>query len=66
MAARSARIGVDSGARLDRPRPVVERILGWLLSYEHLALRHDSSGRNITARARPGVTLICARRLPAD
>ena len=38
IAARIARIGRDSGARLGRHGRVVERIHGWLLSYKRLAL----------------------------
>ncbi len=62
----TARIGRDSSARLGRHRWVVERTLGWLLSYERLALRYDRSTTTITALARLAVTLICARRLPAN
>ena len=64
--ARIARIGVDSGARLGRHRWVVERTLGWLLSYKRLALRYDRTATTIAALARLAVILICARRLPTD
>ena len=50
---------------LGRHRWVVERTLGWLLSYKRLALRYDRTTATITALARLAVTLICARRLPA-
>ncbi len=43
ITARIARTGRDSSARLGRHRWVVERTLGWLLSYERLALRYDRS-----------------------
>jgi transposase len=66
ITARIARIGVDSSARLGRHRWVVERTLGWLLSYKRLALRYDRTTVTITALARLDVTLICARRLPSD
>jgi transposase len=63
IAARIARIGRDSSARLGRHRWVVERTLGWLLSYKRLALRYDRTATTITALARLAVILICARRL---
>lgn len=66
ITARIARIGVDSSQRLGRHRRVVERTLGWLLSYKRLALRYDRSTATITALARLAVILICARRLPTD
>jgi transposase len=66
IAACIARIGRDSSARLGRHRWVVERTLGWLLSYRRLALRYDRTAVTITALARLAVTLICARRLPTD
>lgn len=66
ITARIARIGVDSSQRLGRHRWVVERTLGWLLSYKRLALRYDRSTATITALARLAVILICARRLPTD
>jgi hypothetical protein len=47
-------------------RWVVERTLGWLLSYKRLALRYDRTALTITALARLAVTLICARRLLTD
>jgi transposase len=62
ITARIARIGRDSSARLRRHRWVVERTLGWLLSYERLALHYDRSAATITALACLAVTLICARR----
>ncbi len=65
IAARIARIGVESSQRLGRYRWVVERTISWLLSYKRLALRYDTSSCTITALARLAVTLICARRLPA-
>ena len=58
-----AGIGVDSSARLGRHRWVVERTLGWLLTFKRLALRYDRTAATITALARLAVTLICARRL---
>src|SRR5512135_3090834 len=64
ITARIARIGVDSSQRLGRHRWVVERTLGWLLSYKRLALRYDRSTATITALARLAVILIYARRLP--
>ncbi|WP_432522801.1 IS5 family transposase [Kineococcus sp. SYSU DK006] len=64
ITARIARIGIESSQRLGRHRWVVERTIGWLLSYKRLALRYDSSARTITALARLAITLICARRLP--
>ena len=64
--ARIARIGVDSSQRLGRHRWVVERTIGWLLSYKRLALRYDRTAQTITAVARLAVTLICARRLPTN
>ncbi len=66
ITARIARIGRDSSARLRRHRWVVERTLGWLLSYERLALHYDRSAATITALARLAVTLICARRLATN
>ena len=66
ITARSARIGRDSSARLGRHRWVVERTLGWLLSYKRLALRYDRTAVTITALARLAITLICARRLPTN
>ena len=42
----------------------MERTIGWLLSYERLALRYDTSATTITALAPLAITLICARRLP--
>ena len=66
IAACIARIGRDSSARLGRHRWVVERTLGWLLSYRRLALRYDRTAVTITALARLAVILICARRLPTD
>lgn len=61
IAARIARIGRDSSQRLGGHRWVVERTIGWLLSYKRLALRYDR-----TALTRLAVTLICARRLPPN
>ncbi|MGY1672949.1 IS5 family transposase [Geodermatophilus sp. SYSU D00710] len=66
ITARIARLGRDSSARLGRHRWVVERTLGWLLSYKRLALRYDRTATTITALARLAVTLICARRLPTN
>ncbi|WP_089403300.1 IS5 family transposase [Geodermatophilus saharensis] len=66
ITARMARLGRDSSARLGRHRWVVERTLGWLLSYQRLALRYDRSAATINALARLAVTLICARRLPTN
>ncbi len=66
ISARIARLGRDSSARLGRHRWVVERTIGWLLSYKRLALRYDRSVVPIAALARLAVTLICARRLPAN
>lgn len=66
ITARISRIGVDSSTRLGRHRWVVERALGWLLSYKRLALRYDRTAATITALARLAVTLICARRLPTN
>jgi transposase len=63
IAARIARIGRDNSQRLGRYRWVVERTIGWLLSYKRLALRYDRSVTTITALARLAITLICARRL---
>lgn len=60
ITARIARIGRDSSARLARHRWVVERTLGWLLSYKRLTLRYDRTAITITALARLAVTLICA------
>jgi transposase len=45
---------------------VVERSLGWLLSYRRRALRYDRSAATITALVRLAITLICARRLPTN
>jgi transposase len=66
ITARIARIGRDSSTRLGRHRWVVERTLGWLLSYKRLALRYDRTAVTINALARLAVTLICARRLPPN
>ncbi len=66
ITARIARIGVDSSQRLGRHRWVVERTLGWLLSYKRLALRYDRTAKTITALVRLAVVLICARRLTTD
>ena len=63
ITARIPRRGRDPNGRLGRHRWVVERTLGWLLSYKRLALRYDRTARTITALARLAVTLICARRL---
>jgi transposase len=57
ITARIARIGRDSSARLGRRHWVVERTLGWLLSYKRLALRYDRTGTTITALVRLAVTL---------
>src|SRR4051812_1980314 len=65
IAARIGRIGRDSSARLGRHRWVVERTIGWLLSYKRLALRYDRTALTINALARLAVTPICARRLVA-
>jgi transposase len=62
----TARIGRDSRQRLGRHRWVVERTIGWLLSYKRLALRYDRTAATITALARLAITLICARRLPTN
>jgi transposase len=64
--ARIARIGRDSSTRLGRHRWVVERILGWLLSYKRLVLRYDRTAQTIAALVRLAIVLICARRLPSD
>jgi transposase len=45
---------------------LVERTQGWLLSYERLALRNDSSAVAITALVRLAVILVRARRLHAS
>jgi transposase len=45
-------------------RWVVERTIGWLLSYKRLALCYDRTPATINALSRLAVTLICARRLP--
>ncbi len=66
ITARIARIGRDSSTRLGRHRWVIERTLGWLLSYERLALRYDRTATTITALARLAVTLICPRHLPTN
>jgi transposase len=66
ISARIARIGVDSSTRLGRHRWVVERTLGWLLSYKRLALRYDRTAMTMTALARLAAILICARRLPTN
>ena len=66
ITARIARIGRDSSQRLGRHRWVVERTIGWLLSYKRLALRYDRTAMTITALARLAITLICARRLPKN
>ena len=66
ITARIPRRGRDPGTRLGRHRWVVERTLGWLLSYKRLALRYDRTAVTITALARLAITLICARRLPTD
>ena len=49
-----------------RRRWVVERTIGWLLSYKRLALRYDRTAPTINALARLAVALICARRLPTN
>ena len=64
ISARISRIGVDSSPRLGRHRWVVERTLGWLLSYKRLALRYDRTAMTMTALARLAAILICARRIP--
>ena len=66
ITARIARIGQDSSQRLGRHRWVVERTIGWMLSYKRLALRYDRTALTVTALARLAITIICARRLPAD
>jgi transposase len=63
---RIARRGVETSTRLGRHRWVVERTLGWLLSYKRLALRYDRTATTITALVRLAVLLICARRLPPN
>jgi transposase len=50
ITARIARIGRDSSQRLCRHRWVVERTIGWLLSYKRLALRYDRTALTVTAR----------------
>ncbi len=52
--------GVNVIAWLGRCRWFVERTLGWLLSYERLTLRCDSSAVAITALVRLAVILVCA------
>ena len=52
ITARIARIGRDSSQRLGRHRWVVERTIGWLLSYSRLALRYNRTAMTITAQAR--------------
>ena len=66
ISARISRIGVGSSTRLGRHRWVVERTLGWLLSYKRLALRYDRTAMTMTALARLAAILICARRLPTN
>jgi transposase len=66
ITARIARIGRDSSQRLGRHRWVVERTIGWLLSYKRLALRYHRTATTINALARLAITLICARRLPTN
>jgi transposase len=66
IAACIARIGRDSSARLGRHRWVVERTLGWLLSYKRLALRYDRTAATMTAPDRLAITSICARWLPTN
>jgi hypothetical protein len=56
--------GDDRRRSRTRGSRVVERTLGWLLSYQRLALRYDRSAATITALARLTITLICARRYP--
>ena len=54
ITAHIARIGLDASQRLGRHRWVVERTLGWPLSYKRLALR-DRTAVTITALVnRPG------------
>jgi transposase len=57
---------VKNSTRLGPHRWVVERTLGWLLSYKRLALRYDRTALSITVLARLAVILICARRLPTN
>ena len=66
ITARIARIGMDSSERLGRHRWVVERTVGWLLSYRRLALRYDRTATTITALATLAATMICARRLTTN
>jgi transposase len=66
ITARIARIGIDSSERLGRHRWVVERTVGWLLTFRRLALRYDRSEATITALTTLAVTMICIRRLTPD
>jgi nucleoside-diphosphate-sugar epimerase len=63
-------VAEDTPRKLSESLPstvtLVERTLGWLLSYKRLALRYDRTVATITALDRLAVTLICARRLPTD
>ena len=66
ISARFARIGRDSSARLGRHGWVVERTLGWLLSYKRLALRYDRTAATITALDRLAIIFLCVCRLPTN
>jgi transposase len=61
-----ARRGIESTERLGRHRWVLERTVGWLLTYHRLALRYVRTATTITALATLAATMICARRLPAN
>jgi transposase len=66
IAARIARIGIDSSERLGRHRWVVGRTVGWLLTFRRLALRYGRSEATITARATLAAAMICIRQLTPD
>jgi transposase len=66
IAARIARIGIDSSERLGRHRWVVGRTVGWLLTFRRLALRYGRSEATITARATLAAAIICIRQLTPD
>jgi transposase len=63
IAARIARKGVESRARLGRHRWVVERTLAWLARYRRLAIRHERRDDIHQAFLDLGCALICLNRL---
>ncbi len=61
IAVRIARRGVESSARLGRPRWVVERTFSWLNRYRRLRVRYERRADIPLALVLLGCALICWR-----